>query len=349
MEAVENGLQRKIKLQGDPNPELLKRISELYNNKKAGSCFIGVFNDKLPADACGVGYYTRIENQAVTTHLYSESFGGDKDPAKTIDDIRNSVDKLVTFFCGWLDHEFGKDPDLKKFRDFCNGQLKKDTENFALYVWLYQWQAELVEDKSQRSGDYLGHFFIEHDYIELSDIMKFNKLNEADEKQITIEIICKAISKKSGLTEEAIYKKFKRFFDEKIFRESIKKYFKTTPEYKDMWEKMNLLKSDPSPAPRDFNDLLEHELDFHFTLWQDNHKIQIEIKCPVEPFETNGKWDANDLKVKWSQTINDNYILPAHLFCFWKVPNEKPTEENLGSKSQQEKKNTPLDESMQVK
>ncbi|MBN1795152.1 MAG: hypothetical protein JW804_00615 [Sedimentisphaerales bacterium] len=328
MTPVENGLQRKINCMGDFQPEQLKRISELYNNKKiAGNHFIGVFEGKLPDDVGGAGFYSRISTEMGTAHTYSERFGGKDDLKKTIGEISDSVNKIVNFFCGWLDYEFGHDPDLNKLRDFCQNRLRYDAENFALNLWLCKWQAEIVENESSDFTMQLIHHLIEHDYIELSDIYNFNDSNNNEQSK---KLICKILAKKSGLTEEIVHKKFNRFFDEKIFEKSLNSYYKTTSIYKQLWEKKKLEESDPNTEPPDFDDFIEDEIKIHFNIWSPVHKIQVVIKCTEEPFETNGDWDANDLKLTWSGTVNDNIIIPLHVYCFWSNPDKAFQQEHFG-------------------
>lgn len=332
MEACESGLQRKLVCTGDFNSVELERINRIYPKRLNKNTFIGTFSDRLPNDIGGAGFYSRISTKMGTSHLYTERLRGDDDLVKHIEDIKDKVNKLVNFFCGWLDYEFGNDSRLIKLREFCRNDLRRDVENYVFYYWLTFVENQDSDVEITDVAMRLLQYLLERDYLDASDVQWMAQKHDSIQEEEALGLLRKMLAKKLGYLDPNTTEDFFALLtDEEKLLESMGRYLATTDEYLKYWNTKKIEEGDPNIKPPDPFEFLSEEIDFEFELWPPKYKVEAKIKCHNVPFNTNGIWDANTAEICWSGNLTKEGYIPEFFYCLWSNPEESFQKQHFGT------------------
>ena len=120
MKPCDEGVERKLICPSYLSQDKRESITKLYEKQVDPNTFWGRFNENLPNDVGGAGFYTTFNTDMGQAAFYSERFRGDDNLNDTLQKVQMIADRSVDFLIGWLENELGDDPNFVKFKAFCN-------------------------------------------------------------------------------------------------------------------------------------------------------------------------------------------------------------------------------------
>ena len=330
MKPCDEGVERKLICPDNLSEDERESIAKLYEQQVDPNIFWGRFNENLPNDVGGAGFYTTSSTNMGQVNIYSERFRGDDNLNHTLEQAQLLADRMADFLIGWLEYELGDDPNFVNLRAFCNENLRPDLKNLMIYFWLSNILEEYKNGALEEMSMRLQHYVIERCYLSPKE-MHF--LTEADQEQ-GLRLFRQLVTDKMGYSLPGmVVERLVFLSDSKHAEDSIKRYIRTTDFFKRVWEDKKREENDPNAKPPeiDVDDFIGHDIDFEFDLfsWSDS-EIEVKLACENEPFETNGKWDKEASQVVWRSSIAGNEELPTFFFASSSDPNRKYQEEHFG-------------------
>ncbi len=333
MKPCEEGIERKLICPSYLSQDKRESITKLYEKQVDPNTFWGRFNENLPNDVGGAGFYTTFSTNMGQVNIYSERFRGNDNLNHTLEQAQLLADRIADFLIGWLEYELGDDPNFVNLKAFCNENLRPDLKNLMIYFWL---SIALPEYKSSASEEIvmrMQHYVIERGYLSPKEMHLLTESFEDGQKQ-GLRLFRQLVTDKMGYSLPGMEAERLVFLsDSKHAEDSIKWYIRTTDFFKRAWEDKKRQENDPNAEPPeiDMDDFIMHDIDFEFDIfsWSDS-KIEVKLACENEPFETNGKWDKEASQVVWRCSIAGNEELPTFFFASSSDPNRKYQEEHFG-------------------
>lgn len=310
-----------------PDAEL-QRIAAAYGVDAPQSAereftFSGDFSGSTPNDVGGAGSFTMWTSDLGRSWAYVERFRGDDDLTASIDQRREAVDAFVTVLVDWLHGELGDGPEFVQAEQLLNGTLKSDLSNLAAYAWT----AAAVNDVTQ-SGQHdfefglrAAMFAAERDYFDLGDLPGLVQSIEKNDSRRLLNYVRSALATKLG--KDALGAEWDFLENEERLQSSINEHLEQHPGYLEFVRERQTTEPDASPPPTEFvGGLAITTIGLGFG---DFDGLEASLKCPVEPYRTNGTWSADEQAVFWNRPLNPiddrpRSVLPPMLYAMWSVP-----------------------------
>jgi hypothetical protein len=352
----------------------IARIAKLYGSeapKIAGqrATFVGAFAGDLPHDVGGDGHYVHWASPLGSVSVYVERFRGNDDLAAVLEARGKSVDQIVDLVIGWFDSELHDVADWPALRKFLDLTFRRDLHNLSLYGWLAGVRPE-SESKNSDIAFRVIQYLVERHYASYEDapalLREFSGLNQRDESQSFFARIRRLLLARAGAPADGHLARRLGFLkDARSAWASWRHYFQTTPFYQRELAEFRRRKEEEErqrakaagPAVNAGVQKREHPVvaidreEFERNLYLesfnafldlntgDSTRVQTSLETPREPFWTNGKYNAKQRRVEWSQQIPEVGQAPNRLsrewpgFCCaaWDDPNEQAQKQLLGT------------------
>ena len=330
MKPCDEGVERKLICPNDLSQDERESIAKLYEKQIDPNVFWGRFNENLPNDVGGAGFYTTFSTNMGQVTTYSERFRGNDNLNHTLEQAQLLTDRMADFLIGWLEYELGDDPNFVNLKAFCNENLRPDLKNLIIYFWLSNILEEYKNGALEEMSMRMQHYAIERGYLSTKEM---HLLTEADQEK-GLRLFRQLVTDKMGYSLPGMVAERLAFLsDGKRAEESIARYIRTTDFFKQAWEEKKRQENDPNAKPPEINvdDFITHDIDFEFDFFSwSNRKIEVKLACKNEPFETNGEWDEQASQVVWRSSIAGDENLPTFFYASSSDPNRKYQEEHFG-------------------
>jgi len=333
MKPCQEGVERKLICPHNLPEDKRESIAKLYEKQIDPNTFWGRFNQNLPSDVGGAGFYTTVSTDMGRATIYSERFRGDDNLNDTLEQAQLIADRSIEFLIGWLEYELGDDPNFVNLEAFCNESLRHDLKNMMIYLWLLNVLPEYESGAEEEIQMRMEHYVIERGYLSPKEMHLFIEGLGADGEE-ALRLLRRLVADKMGYSSSGRAAQRLVFLsDGKHAEESVMRYIRTTDFFKQVWEEKKLHENDPNAEPPeiDIEDFITHDMDLKFDLfsWSDS-KVEVNLACENRPFETNGEWDEQANQVAWSSRIAGDEMLPTFFYASWSKPNTKFQEEHFG-------------------
>lgn len=302
------------------------------------------FTGDMPQDIGGAGWHWQLNFPGGTLRAYTERFRGQDDLGEELDGRQRALDRLVELTLQIVDSQVGDDPigpDLKKFVD---GDLRRDARNLSLYLWSFG----IIADYQERAGDELGvrivQYLIERDYVRPQEALAWQAAfakAQRDSPQELFDRFRRTAARKSGVPDsQPIPPGISRLLDSQQLNDAATQVASPTEEYQRLlahWERERPTHPElERPAPtRVFEELAAQAFLSGSGLFSSDDQLHASLRLPVEPFSTNGTWEAESNRVTWSRRIasRDRPVVhwPRILFAFWCEPDRQFQQKHFGS------------------
>lgn len=330
MKPCDEGVERKLICPNDLSQDERESIAKLYEKQIDPNVFWGRFNENLPNDVGGAGFYTTFSTNMGQVNIYSERFRGNDNLNHTLEQAQLLADRSADFLIGWLEYGLGDDPNFVNLRAFCNENLRPDLKNLMIYFWLSNVLPEYKSSAFEEIVMRMKHYAIERGYLSTKEM---HLLTEADQEQ-GLRLFRQLVTDKMGYSLPGMVAERLVFLsDSKHAEDSIARYIRTTDFFKQAWEEKKREENDPNAEPPEINvdDFITHDIDLEFDLFSwSNRKIEVKLACKNEPFETNGEWDEQASQVVWRSSIAGDENLPTFFYASSSDPNREYQEEHFG-------------------
>ena len=335
MKPCEEGIERKLIWPGYLFQDKRESITKLYEKQLDPNTFWGRFNENLPNDVGGAGFYTTFSTNMGQVNIYSERFRGNDNFNDTLEKAQLLTDRMADFLIGWLEYELGDDPNFVNLKAFCDENIRPDLKNLMIYFWLSYALEEYKNGASEEIVMRVKHYIIERGYLSPKE-MHFLTESYEDTRKQGLWLFRRLVTDKMGYSfPKMVTQRLVFLSDVKQAEESITRYMRTTDFFKQAWEEIKRQQDDPNAEPPDIDieDIIMHDIDLDFYIdigLGPGTGIEVKLACKNEPFDTNGKWDEQESQVVWHDGFATDERLPTFFYASWSDPNEKYQEEHFG-------------------
>jgi len=366
-----NGAQQDL---SDEDKAELARLARLFGSepKLVGkrATFVGAFAGALPQDVGGDGHYLHWKSPLGSVSIYVERFRGNDDIVAALEGRRKTVDQLVDHVVGWFDSELHDVPDWPALRKFLDVTFRHDLHNLSLYSWLMQTAPE-SESKTPELTFRIVQYFVERHYASyeegpalLRELNGFNRGNGNEGGPFFARIRRLLLARAKAPADGPLARGLGFLKDPKTAWASWLRYFEKTPFYQREFaefrrhkeeEARKKAKADPAALAKAVQNgrlpvaAMDKE-EFEWNLFArfasafldfrmgNSTRAQVTLETPRKPFLTNGKYNADEHRVEWSQQIPENDPRPREQsvdwpgFCCaaWDDPDEQAQKQLLG-------------------
>ena len=330
-----------------PDKEL-ERFNSLYEDHSTSEegkkhHFQGTFKARTPDDIGGSGWYLRWESDLGTVSGYVERFRGNDDLTVKLERWQDAVNRTVDLLIGWLEIELGEEPNFDHLRIFLDESFRRDLHNISLYIFsltsVDEPNALNLKSTTVRIGQMLieRNYFAPEQFPELSRALEDSTRRKNPERLLSF--LQRFLSEKMKMeTREAIPDSLAFLKSEKRLIQSLESFLKTTDEYQEKHQQWLLeKKSDPEASKPKTLDVLTEPLVNALlrSFITSGDRVNVSLDISQEPYRTNGEWEAEEKRVKWSQSIArrddaGSWHMPTVLYAFWSEPNEESQRKVFG-------------------
>jgi hypothetical protein len=334
-----DGLKRKLSVwnqSGSPpsdwrmESELLDRIKPLYDDGEFTrdgdkQIFSGRFVGEMPTDVGGWGSYTRFTSSLGATYVYHERFRGNDNLAIGLADRQKAADTITELLHGWIGVEIHDDALRSKLQTWTQTQLREDLRNLSLYIWLEPTEADKGEELLARLCQYL----IERQYFSVMELPRLGRLIEEKNGHAIVAFFLPKLAKKIGLVpSEPLPESLTALSDMDYVEKSLNRYILTTEFYRERLASRDRPVDTNQDPLETLSSYLIFEMLFHGSLDQTS-VVEVSLKLETEPTRTNGKWNADQRLVGWSETM-DRSAVPTFCYAAWSLPDVQTQESLFG-------------------
>jgi hypothetical protein len=354
----------------DADKAELARIARLYGTapKITGNqaAFVGAFAAALPRDVGGDGHYVHWESQLGSVSIYVERFRGFDDPVATLEAKRKTADQLVELVIGWFDSELHDNSEWPRLRKFFDTSLRHDLQNLSIYSWL----ANIRPESESKNPDILFRviqYLVERHYASYEEapalVRDFQEATERNESGPIFARIRRLLLTWAGAATDgrlahglgflkdapAAWASWRQYFEQTVYYKREREEFRQREEREKSKPHAPALanaKAAKRAQPVVAIDKEEFERSLYFKFLAsflgfgsgDSTRAQVSLEAPREPFWTNGKWNAKERRVEWSEQIPeaDNSTgaqsggWPGICGAAWDDPDEQAQKRLLG-------------------
>jgi len=333
MKPCEEGIERKFAFSGRLSDDERQRLSKLYQEQIDPNTFRGVFNENLPNDVGGAGFYTTFTTNMGKTAMYSERFRGDDDLNYTLENAQLLGDRFADFLIGWLEYELGNHPNFVDLKEFLDYDFRQDAKNIIIYNGLSDTLDKYDSNAADEIEVRMKNYLIERGYLGPKEMELFVQKCETDQEEL-LRVMRRLITEQMGLScPHATFDWLEFLSDGERAEASAQRYIHSTEYFKEAWEAKKREENDPYAEPPDLDiDIIDFVMrDTDFILFDSGSgRIEVKLACDCEPFSTNGNWDDKSGQVVWSGSIAGDNDLPTFLYASWGEPNQAFQEEYFG-------------------
>lgn len=315
--------------------DVLDRIAEVYPTRVSPKSFSGSFSGELPQDVGGWGRYVHFGTDMGSVTVYIERFRGHQDLVTWSADLLEAVDQIIDMLIGWLEAELGDQSRFKDLRDFCDQQLRRDMRNVALHVWL----AALLENVGDGAEYELlikgGQLLAERGYISVEQLPTYVAGIRANDADWLLGIVRMIVAREMELSEAVDPNGPLGFLsDGERAKESLEKHVVTTELYREARERWKVQHSDtaeeePEPLALVMGSVLES---VWVPVFAPMVRVTVFLETGREPLISNGEWDEEAGRVRWSDTVlkDSDRELPMFCYAMWSHADEEFQREHFG-------------------
>lgn len=326
-------VERKLVCSKNLPDDKRKRIARLYEKQIDPNTFWGRFNENLPNDVGGAGFYTCFLTNMGKVNIYSERFRGNDDLNGTLEQAWLVVDQYIDLLIGWLEYELGNEPNFVNLRTFCDNNLRRDCKNLISYFWLANTPSDYKSSAQEEVSMRMVHYLLERGYFTLKESPQIIQRFEDNYEQECVCLAHRFVADKMGYSDPIIADKQLAFLsDSEHAEKSAERYIATTDLYKQLWEAKKQSENDPNADPPDLDigDIVGDIGFFKLNLFGSTPEIALKLACDSKPLSTNGRWDEKVRQVIWSSSISEPNEFPTFFYAFWSNPNKKFQEQHFG-------------------
>lgn len=325
----------------------LRRIAALYgqaatNTGAVKHDFQRKFQGRTPDDVGGSGYYVHWSTSLGATSGYIEEFRGDGDLVAEFERRQKAFDRLVDHLLAWLKSEYAQEPHFDEIAQLVDVELRGDVRNIAAWVWAYGVTSPDKPLQHEVVAARLEMYLARRGYVAPDELpawrRAFSDMNDQQPGRL-LELLQRLVASKLGhLADKPPPEWLAWMTDLPRLEASLEKYLSGTPEYTQAlaaWEKKR--KEDPEAAKPRTQDVVPQMVlgailpEIH--LDPDDH-LSIKLLSGVEPFATNGQWQAAEGQVVWKAELLPRGIdarqSPRLAFALWSKPNDEAQKKHLG-------------------
>lgn len=295
------------------------------------SVVAGMFEDLLPQDVGGAGYFRHWTTSMGSLTYYAERFRGSDDVAAMLHDRLRAVDQLVDLLAEWVQQE-ATDPVLgEQIRAALQDEIRRDVKNLTLLVWTFAATAgdQSAESTEQELGVRCVLYLVEHGYTTPDEIPQL--LNGG---QQAVDVAKDALARKCGLEHgEQLVEILPSLADEHAMETSVDRLLAESDRYAEIAEELREREgSDEMPSPADvIGGLIFQAIGFDLSGFD---KLKVRFQAPRAPFATNGTW-SEEGHITWSTDLETEgnpprHILPPLLFAAWSEPDAAFQQQHFG-------------------
>jgi hypothetical protein len=272
-----------------------------------------------------------------------ERFRGKDDQAAVVEEQLAKSNKLTDHLIGWFTAELGGEPGFDGLKTFMDTQLRADLKNVALYGWESLSVSELASPAEAKHPMLLRmlQYLAERKYFTPSEVPEVARaaaeVTMNSPKRLLGRLQRIAADKMGVAPDAAIPAKLAFLGDMAQVKESLRRYLKTTDEYKAAlatWEQEKRENKDnvetQQPDPEGLMDPPLMMQGLLYGSYTDDHRVTVSLETGVEAFWTNGTWDAESGAVTWSGGLPYAELWPKLLFALWVRPDEAYQKEHFG-------------------
>ncbi|QDU39067.1 hypothetical protein Mal4_34020 [Maioricimonas rarisocia] len=290
--------------------------------------FDGTFEGRTPDDVGGAGTLTVWASKLGTASFYMERFRGSSDLNTSLAKRHAAADDLVDALLVWFEQELGDADEGDAVRDFFEDRLRDDLKNFATWTWM----ARAVSDAAMVDGDNhqavagLLQFLFERGYLRPDDLPMVARLSADADAVILLDFVRHRLAEQTGIDVEKL--EFLNNTDR--LQASINEHLHDFAPARTFLDEAD----DESKKPTDYLVSLIVQI-VAPALFAGGDQLDVVLRCPVEPFRTNGGWSDEDSTVTWSKRLarrgkEPSGVLPVLLYAAWSVPDEAFQTERFG-------------------
>ncbi len=332
MEPDGGRINRRIICSRNTPEDVRTRLGELYDRQPDPNTFEGSFGETLPKDIGGFGKYVRLDNPMGRACLYLERLQGQDDQALDVEKAFAGVDHLVDLFVHWLRTELEEHPNFEKLRVFCDERLREDIKNLSLFSWVHDRASGEPDEVFVRVVLYL----YERDYFTLDDVGRMSV--STDRAEFALSYFRRMVAEKLQCADDETAREELEFLqDPNTLTASINRFIasdgfldRLTIEARERTGDPDFV-LDPCDIPEKMDDLPDMLSDIFFLdiFGPSGDKVTVELACPGEPFETNGKWDEQSRTLTWSDRSKPDE-LPFLCYAVFGLANEAFQQRHFG-------------------
>ncbi|MCO6459634.1 MAG: hypothetical protein J5I93_30330 [Pirellulaceae bacterium] len=313
-------------------PQEVQRISEQYAGQSSfildgKRTFAGPFQGATPQDVGGAGQLRQFESPLGSSWIYLERFRGSDDVETQLSRRREAADRLADLLSGWLVSELREQPEAEAVRRFVEGDLRRDLRNLGVYAWTHR--AVTARDGAfelefaWRAGQYLA----ERDYLSAADLPGLHRAMSQNDPRRAAELLQRIVVRKIGIpADQPVPRSLEFLRDPERVGESISKYLRATEEFQQRqaaWQRKQAEDPESAGNAPDPMELVGEPLgSLFFNLSLGSDQLDVRLKLPAEPFDTNGQWQGETGTVNWSRSLVDQDTLPVLVYAAWSVPDQ---------------------------
>lgn len=356
LEPGEKGLARTLTVWNEPTSpsptaplnrlkaEKLKLLGELYPERTTTDAdirqtFRGTFSDKMPADIGGSGTYETFDSPLGGAHWYVERFRGSDDFDAQLYDRRAAADRLADLVVGWFDLELKDSPHKDAVHRVLHQDFRQDLRNVTAFFLISSSKPDAHAPTDEATPDNLmlkapeahplvrvGQYLIERGYFTPGELTALVAKEPGREAEV-LRVMRRKLGRDLNLTAAEADKAFEFLTPSEATAASWRDYLRTTPEYTRLlsgWKKSKKPADPDEPDPLKVIEQLMMPTLIDPALLPTGDDVRVELKTPIQPYLTNGEYDAGDGAIRWRGSLNAaGFGLPMICTAAWSVPNEK--------------------------
>lgn len=326
-------------IDAEQREHLLKIYGSAKSIEDGKNVFEGRFSQTMPADISGYGRWVRYESPLGNVTGYSERFRGSDDLQQELADRHVALDRLVDLTIAWFRSEMKGDPHLDRVEQFLDEELRHDLKSLVIYVWLRAGRADQPDVGAKEVGFRLLQYFEQRGYWRPTDLPRWlNAIDSAEGDTLAqwlLQEIQRTLARKIGIPDNQPIPPGLAFLaDAEHVERSLEAFCRQTDEYRQAYERWRQAHPDkPESDAPEATDAIVGELVVAIFMqgWQPvgpDH-LEVRLNLPNEPYQTNGRWDAEAGQVRWQHRLPSG-PLPAYSYAVWSEPNTAAQQAHFG-------------------
>ncbi len=312
------------------------RLSKEYGtavtvDEQGRSIAEGTFNDVLPQDIGGAGYFHVWTTSMGSLTYCTERFRGNDDLAALLKTRLQAADQLIQLLSEWVRHE-ATDPAVgERIVNRLQGEIKRDLKNLSLLQWTLAAEGanEPVKSRDQELLARCIQYLLEHDWLTLNQLPQVSRGG-----QHTIDVAREAFARKFGLEDgDTLVQVLPALRDEQGMEVSLNRHLATSDLYVELAGTL-ARQEEPHdvPTPSDVVGALIFKV--MGVELSGGDELKVRFRLPHSPIATNGMW-SEEGELTWSAQLeptgqSPRNALPALLYAAWSEPNAEFQQQHFG-------------------
>jgi len=298
--------------------------------------FSGTFSGSYGTEGGGRGYQARAVTSLGAVGTWGESQGGEADPAQMRDLRLAALDRALAHAAAFVFHDQGHTAETEALVAFLRSDLRETLRRWLDLLWTQQTLETLGVDDEVVQATMQAHgarLLVERGILEPIDAV-----GEGDLDVVLEGLVRQAARAMGGRKGEDPPEVLRALLREEDLRERFAAYARTLPGYQQArrraWAAERATAAVPAPPP-DPLEVLREELGgfgfLHGIPFFEEELLELELRLPVPPVETNGIWDETKGVVRWASKVPHEFGLPLLCSATWAEPDVARQERFFGT------------------